>query len=367
MLPVVDASATSARIHSVAVTVSDLRELCESAALSVGFSANDAKDLTSALVGGSLRSLPGQGQGVQSLPKYLARVRSGVIDPQARVVAIGGLGATRLLNANRAHGAIAATRAMRDALELADTHGIGAVGVRNSTHLGAAGYFAELATERGCIGLVFTNAGAEIAPWGATTAVVGTNPWAVAVPSRQGWPVVLDMANSTSGKGMVRWNQLVGRPIPDDWALTVNGQRTSDPVEALAGTLFPLGGAKGYAMAVMVDLLTGALTGSALGTDCFGDEHQDVGHLVLALRIEAFSPIDEFLDRVELLIAQIRSSPPAHTHRRVLLPGELEHERRIDRTADGVPIPIDRFDALLEMASALELDQALIARLESLR
>jgi LDH2 family malate/lactate/ureidoglycolate dehydrogenase len=362
-----DAQATSSRTQAVAVVLSDLWELCESAALSVGFSADDAKDLTSALVGGSLRSLPGQGQGVQSLPKYVGRTRSGVIDPRAEIIAVGGFGAMRLLDANRAHGAIAATHAMRLALDLADTHGIGAIGVRNSTHLGAAGYFAELATERGCIGIVFTNAGPEIAPWGATTAVVGTNPWAVAVPSRQGWPVVLDMANSTSGKGMVRWNQLVGRPIPDDWALTADGRRTTDHVAALAGTLFPLGGAKGYAMAVMVDLLTGALTGSALGMDCFGDQHQDVGHLVLALRIQAFSPIDEFLDRVELLIAQIRSSPPADAGQQVLLPGELEHERRTERTAAGVPIPIDRFDALLEMASSLELDPALIERLEAQR
>jgi LDH2 family malate/lactate/ureidoglycolate dehydrogenase len=362
-----NAQATSSRTHAVAVPFDDLWELCESAALAGGFSKADARDLTSALVGGSLRSLPGQGQGVQSLPKYLDRVRSGVIDAQAEITTVDGRGATRVLDAGRAHGAIAATHAMRLALELADAHGIGAVGVRNSTHLGAAGYFAELATAHQCIGLVFTNAGPEIAPWGATEAVVGTNPWAVAAPSRQGWPVVLDMANSTSGKGMVRWNQLTGQPVPDDWALTADGQRTTDPVAALAGTLFPLGGAKGYAMAVMVDLLTGALTGSAIGTDCFGDEHQNVGHLVLALRIEAFRPLDEFLDSVELLIAQIRSSPPADPHQRVLLPGELEHERRTERTVDGVPIPVDRFDGLLEMASALELDRRLIERLEALR
>ena len=219
---------------------------------------------------------------------------------------VRGSGPMRLLDAGRAHGGVAATRAMGVALELSETYGIGAVGVRNSTHLGAAGYFAELATEQGCIGVVFTNAGPEIAPWGATEAVVGTNPWAVAVPTRQGWPVVLDMANSTSGKGMVRWNQLTGDAIPDDWALTTDGQRTTDPVAALAGTLFPLGGPKGYAMAVIVDLLTGALTGSAIGKDCFDEEHQDVGHLVLALRIEAFRPLAEFLDSVELLIDQIR-------------------------------------------------------------
>jgi LDH2 family malate/lactate/ureidoglycolate dehydrogenase len=360
------ANAELSRTYAVVVPSDDLWALCESAALATGFSPDDARDLTAALMGGSLRSRPGQGQGVQSLPKYLTRVRNGVIDAQAEIVEVRGSGPMRLLDAGRAHGGVAATRAMGVALELSKTYGIGAVGVRNSTHLGAAGYFAELATEQGCIGVVFTNAGPEIAPWGATEAVVGTNPWAVAVPTRQGWPVVLDMANSTSGKGMVRWNQLTGDAIPDDWALTTDGQRTTDPVAALAGTLFPLGGPKGYAMAVIVDLLTGALTGSAIGKDCFGDAHQDVGHLVLALRIEAFRPLAEFLDSVELLIDQIRRSPRTDPDQRVLVPGELEHERRAARAVNGVPIPRDRFDGLLEMASALELDRGLMQRLEAL-
>ncbi|MHB1571240.1 MAG: Ldh family oxidoreductase [Solirubrobacteraceae bacterium] len=353
--------------HTVEIPVDVLSELCQTASVAAGFSEGDARDLTAALVGASLRSLPGQGQGVQSLPKYLARVRSGVIDPRAEIVQVGSTTACRLLDARRAHGAIAATRAMELALEVATLHGVGVVGVCDSTHLGAAGYFAELATAHHCIGIVFTNAGPEIAPWGATEPVVGTNPWAIAVPSRQGWPIVLDMANSTSGKGMVRWHQLAGLAIPDDWALTADGQRTTDPVAALGGTLFPLGGAKGYAMAVMVDLLTGALTGSAVGADCFDEAHQDVGHLIIALRIEAFSPLDAFLDRVELLVSQIRSSPPVDPRSPVLLPGELEHQRRTERSEHGVPIPVDRFDELLEAAAELNLDRSLISRLEGLR
>lgn len=360
-------SAAAQRSQVVLVPLDRLWQFCETAAKTAGFSEPDAHDLTAALVGASLRSLPGQGQGVQSLPKYIGRVRDGLINADVQITEIGGRGATRVLDARRAHGGVAATRAMRLAIDLADDYGIGAVGVRDSTHLGAAGYFAELATEHGCIGLVFTNAGPEIAPWGATEAVVGTNPWAVAAPSRQGWPVVLDMANSTAGMGMVRWNQLVGSPIPEDWALTVDGKRTTDPVAALAGTLFPLGGPKGYAMAVMVDILTGALTGSAVGTDCFAADHQDVGHLVMAISIDAFGTLDQFLDRVELLIDQIRSSPPAGPDDRILLPGELEHERRTERTANGVPIPLDRFDGLLELAAELELDPQLVQSMETLR
>jgi len=367
--------ATSAASPLVIAATADLRQLCLAAATAVGFAHADAEDLTEALVGASLRSVPGQGQGVQSLAKYIDRVRSGVIDARAEIEEVAGAGAVRLLDAHRAHGAVAATRAMRRAVALAGEFGIGAVGVRDSTHLGAAGFYAELAAEHDCIGLVFTNAGPEIAPWGGTQAVVGTNPWAVATPTRQGWPVVLDMANSTSGKGMVRWHQILGQDIPDDWCLTADGERTTDPVAAMAGTLYPLGGAKGFAMALVVDLLTGALTGSAVGIDCFGPEHQDVGHLLIALRIESFVPLTLFLNRVEQLITQVRASPlaadatdhPAAPSGRIVIPGELEAERRAERERDGIPIPEDRYELLLELAHELDLDLGLIARLEGSR
>ena len=232
----------------------DLRALCESAALATGFSPDDARDLTAALMEGSLRSRPGQGQGVQSLPKYLTRVRDGVIDAQAEIVEVRGSGPMRLLDAGRAHGGVAATRAMDAALELSETYGIGAVGVRNSTHLGAAGYFAELATEQGCIGVVFTNAGPEIAPWGAA-------PKQSSAPTRGRWRCRRAKGGLWCSIWRTRprareWSAGTSSPgdaIPDDWALTTDGQRTTDPVAALAGTLFPLGGPKGYAMAVIVD------------------------------------------------------------------------------------------------------------------
>ncbi len=359
-------NAASPTASTVVAPVDLLRRLCLEAAVVVGFRPDDAALLTDALVEGSLRTVPGQGQGVQSLAKYIERARLGVIDARAEIEQVSAFGAIRLLDAHRAHGGIAATRAMRQAIELAGAYGVGVVGVRDSTHIGAAGYYAELAAKQSCIGLVFTNAGPEIAPWGGTAAVVGTNPWAVAAPTQQGWPVVLDMANSTSGKGMVRWHQLTGQPVPDDWALTVDGRRTTDPVAALAGTLFPLGGPKGYAMAVMVDLMTGALTGSAVGLDCFGEEHQDVGHLLVAIRIDAFTPLDAFLDRTERLIAQIRSVPLTDPAVEVRLPGELEAERRAQRLKDGIPIPRDRFELLLELVAELELEHDLVTTLNEL-
>jgi LDH2 family malate/lactate/ureidoglycolate dehydrogenase len=313
----------------------------------------DGTIMADVLLSGSLRSLPGQGQGVQQLPTYYQRIKSGIVNVAATFEVVSRSGSTALADAHDGLGSVMGTRAMRLALDIATDHGIGAVGVQHSTHFGIAAYYAMLAPPQNCIGLAFSNAGPEIAPWGGTRATVGTNPWAVAVPAGQGWPVVLDMANSTSGKGMIGWYLREGRAIPSDWALTAEGRRTEDPDAGMAGTLFPLGGPKGYAMAVIVDALTGVLTGSAFGLSCFADAKQDVGHLMLALDISRFMPVDAFKARMDALAHEIRSSPLAPGAEAICLPGELEYGREQERRANGVPIENGRLEGLRALAAQL--------------
>lgn len=344
-------------VPTVAVSLSALERFCRAAADKMGFRPEDARVLTDVLVAGSLRSLPGQGQGVQRLQSYHERVKHGVIDPRAVVEEVRRGPAVALLDAHRAAGSVAGTQAMRLASELAREQGIGAVGVRDSTHFGVAAYYAELALEHDLVGLSFTNAGPEVAPWGAAEAVVGTNPWAVAVPTHKPWPVVLDMANSTSGKGMIRWYLNAGQPIPGDWGFTANGERTTDPAEAMDGPLFPVGGPKGYAMAIVVDALTGILTDSAFGLKCFGLEHQNVGHLMIAIDIARFTPVGDFKRRMDTLIDEIRSARLAPWADAVKLPGEIEYERARERRRDGVPIEHERIEELRQVADELGVDE----------
>jgi LDH2 family malate/lactate/ureidoglycolate dehydrogenase len=245
---------------------------------------------------------------------------------------------------------------MAVAMDLARSSGVGAVGVRDSTHLGVVSHYAMQASEEGFIGLVFTNAGPEIAPWGGVGAVVGTNPWGIAVPTPEPWPLVLDMANSTSGKGMVRWHLKGGRNIPEDWVLTADGRRTSDARLGLGGTLFPLGGPKGYAMAVMVDALTGVMTGAGFGLGCFGADHQDVGHLVVALDIDRFVGLSSYVERVGALIDEVRGSELIEGVERVWLPGELEWHRTQERLTRGIPFDLEAVQSLQDLARDLRLD-----------
>jgi LDH2 family malate/lactate/ureidoglycolate dehydrogenase len=325
----------------------------------MGVRPEDGEIIADVLLSGALRSVPGQGQGVQSLPKYWGRLKSGLVDRDARFEVVRREGATALTDAHDGLGHVMGTHAMNLAIEIAAEVGVGTVGVRHSTHFGIAAYYPMLALKRDFIGLAFSNASAEIAPWGGTRATVGTNPWAAAIPTGTEPPVVLDMANSTSGKGMIGWYLREGLRIPDDWALTADGERTTDAAAGMEGTLFPVGGPKGYGMSVIVDAITGVLTGSAFGLTAFGDERQDVGHLMIAIDVSRFIPIASFKMRMDAFIGEIRSSPLALGVESIYLPGELEYRREEERRRDGVPIANDRLEELHQLARELGVPTAL--------
>ncbi len=333
-----------------------LERFCLEALGRMGLNAEEIAIWSDVLLQGALRSLPGQGQGAQRLADYYGRIKRGEMLPGVALEVVSSGPAVTLTDAHNGIGAVMAARAMTLALDLAGTQGIGAVGVRHSTHFGIAAYYAMQALPRDFIGIAFSNAGPEIAPWGGTQAIVGTNPWAVAVPAGQEWPVVLDMANSTSGKGMIGWYLREGRRIPWDWALAPDGQSTDDPEVGMLGTLFPLGGAKGYAMAVVVDALTGVLTGSGFGLGAFTNPMAlDVGHLFLAIDPSRFMPVTEFKSRMDAFIRQIRTSPLKAGVETMYLPGEPEYLRERERRAHGVPIEQGRFAELRELAKELAL------------
>jgi LDH2 family malate/lactate/ureidoglycolate dehydrogenase len=333
-----------------------LERFCLEALGRMGLNAEEIAIWSDVLLQGALRSHPGQGQGAQRLADYYGRIKRGEMLPGLALEVVSSGPAVTLTDAHNGIGAVMSARAMSLALDLAATQGIGAVGVRHSTHFGIAAYYAMQALPRGLIGIAFSNAGPELAPWGGTQAIVGTNPWAVAVPAGQEWPVVLDMANSTSGKGMIGWYLREGRRIPWDWALSPDGDLTDDPEVGMLGTLFPLGGVKGYAMAVVVDALTGVLTGSGFGTSVFTNPQAlDVGHLFIAIDPARFMPLEEFKDRMDAFIRRIRTSPLKAGVETILLPGEPEYLRARERRVHGVPIEQGRFAELRDMAKELNL------------
>ncbi len=182
--------------------------------------------------------------------------------------------------------------------------------------------------------------------------MLGTNPWGLAVPREGHDPIVLDMALTQSGKGMMRWLAREKRPMPDDWALTPDGQRTTDPEEAAEGPLLPIGSYKGYGLSLFTDILTGVLTGSLFGADVFQDETNfDVAHSMIAIDIEAFMPSATFQARLAVLVDQVMAARPIDPARPIQLPGAAEQNRARDRRVHGIPLHHDLYEELQVIAA----------------
>jgi (2R)-3-sulfolactate dehydrogenase (NADP+) len=243
------------------------------------------------------------GHGLSRLPGYVGRLRaggtvSGPWRPMRRT------GPVESYDGHAGLGHVHLEQAVERAAALAAEHGVGVVGVAGSNHAGALGTRARALAERGLVALIFTNAPAVLAPPGGSRAVLGTNPIALAAPMPDGPPLVCDLATAQVSRGQVMRAAQEGLPIPRGWALDGAGTPTEDAAAALAGTLMPLGGAKGFALALLVEVLTGALLGPAVGPeigDFFGDgldRPQDVSHLVIALDPAALGEPAAFLERM---------------------------------------------------------------------
>jgi LDH2 family malate/lactate/ureidoglycolate dehydrogenase len=222
-------------------------------------------------------------------------------------------------------------------------HGIAAVAVRRSNHFGTAMYYSLRGAAQGCVAMVSTNASPAMAPWGGREKRVGTNPWSLAAPAGDGDPLVLDIANTAVARGKVYLARERGEAIPAGWALTADGEPTTDAAQAIAGLIAPMAGHKGYAIAVMMDLLSGVLTGSAFGAAVAGpyqsEQRSGCGHLFIALDVAAFMPPAEFGERVQRLVAELKSTPLAAGASEVLVPGEMEARNARRHAIEGVVLP----------------------------
>jgi LDH2 family malate/lactate/ureidoglycolate dehydrogenase len=272
-------------------------------------------------------------------------------------------GAAVLMDAQHGFGQVAAAHAMAEALRRAEAHGTCFVGVRNSGHFGIAAYFAMMALPRKMIGLVSANAAPSMAPWGGRAAQLGTNPICVAIPTGGDVDIVLDMASSVVARGKIRLAVSTGKSIPLGWALDSDGRPTEDPQSAMNGTLLPIGGPKGYGLALVVDIMAGVLTGSSFGahvpsTDQLS-EPPSSGFTVQALDVAALTDPAEFERDLQRLIAEIREAPRAQGVDRIYLPGEIEWLTKQERLEHGIPVPHGLRDQLLKLGDDLGVRLAL--------
>lgn len=341
------------------VPAAPLRELTRQILRRTGLRPDDADIIADALIASELRNLQGQGQGVRRVKAYVDRVEQALIDPQASFEIIKESPALALVDAHNGPGTVVAVKAMRLAVQKAKVCGVGTVLVRHSTHFGSASYSASQALEHGCIGVCLTNAGPEMAPWGGIDGVLGTNPWAVAIPTgdtADAMPIVLDMAITMAGKGMMGWLMRDGKPMPRSWAITKDGRETDSPAEAMDGTLLPMGEYKGYGLSLVTDVLTGVLGGSGYGTLPYSNPAaQDVGHQFIAYDLDWFGPRAAFYERMADFIRMVRASRPRPGVSEILLPGELEWRRTQQKLREGVPLDPNIYAELEQIATAMQI------------
>ncbi|MGL4445111.1 MAG: Ldh family oxidoreductase [Alsobacter sp.] len=336
------------------VDVTALEAFATAAFGAMGLDDEQSRMTAHALVYSELRFHPGQGQGVRRLRAYRDRIGEGAIDPAARFEIVKESPALALVDAHNGLGSVTGIRAMRLAVEKAKACGIGTVIVRGSTHYGSSAVHAHQAVDAGCVGIAMTNAGPEMAAWGGATAMVGTNPWSIGAPGGRGFPVILDIALTTAGKGMMRWHEREGRPMPLDWALTPDGRETDDPAAAMQGALLGIGQYKGYGLSLMTDVMTGVLSGGAFGRAPYSDpKRQDVAHTFTAIDVAWFMAPGDFSERMGRLIDDIRTSRLRPGFAEVLVPGELEHRRESEKRANGVPLDRIVHDDLVALARDL--------------
>ena len=298
-----------------------------------------------------------QSHGVMRLFWYAKRIRSGATRANATPLIDGGLGAIAAMDGQGGVGQVVAHAAMKHAITWSRDHGIGAVTVRNSGHFGTAMYFTKMAADAGCVGFVSTNASPAMAPWGGTEKRVGTNPWSWAAPAGRHPAMMLDIANTAVARGKLYLARQRGETIPDTWAIDEDGHATTDPAAGIVGTILPMAGHKGYAISTVMDVLSGVLSGSRFGASIVGpyepEGESGVGHLVMALDIEAVRGLDAFQADMEKLIAELKGAPRRPDVPEIFYPGEIEALNEARNRQDGILLPQDTALDLRDRAAEL--------------
>ena len=310
-----------------------------------------AATVATALVAASRRGV--DSHGVARVPIYAQRLRAGLVNGDPHPGVVQRYGATALVDADHGPGQVAGVYATDLSVELARQHGVGVVAVRHSTHYGSAGFYAVRAAAAGMIGVSTTNSEPFVIPYGGTGHALGTNPIALAAPTADGIFDV-DMATSQVAVNRIINAREEGRGIPEGWGVDEQGRTTTDPAEVFAAV--PLGGYKGYGLAVLVEILSGVLPGAGVrhGVGRMYEEldrKQDVGSFHLALDPDRFAGRDRFAEVLTGMLGDLKAIPPAEGFDEVLVPGEPEARAQEQRDRDGVPLPAVLVDALVTLSN----------------
>jgi LDH2 family malate/lactate/ureidoglycolate dehydrogenase len=326
----------------------------------VGIPADDAASVAGLMTEADLSGA--DGHGIFRLPQYVKRIRSGGINLRPSIRILRERAAAALVDGDNAMGHLVMRHAAQVAIDKARSQGVAWVGACNSNHAGPASLYAKMPLAHDMIGLYIAVGNANhLPPWGGVDMLLSTNPIAVAMPADTQPPIVLDMATTVAAYGKVKTAAQRGETMPEGWMIDREGNPLTDPARAAEGFLLPIGGPKGYGLALVFGLLAGTLNGAAFGKDVVDFNADSVtptntGQLIVAISIEAFGDVAAFKRGVDRAIDTMHGSATLPGVDRVRVPGERSHAIRLERETAGIPVHAGLYAALEALGRELGVD-----------
>lgn len=336
----------------------------------IGVPIEDARICSEVLIASDLKGI--ESHGIGRLKMYYDRIKLGIQEPQTKIDVIRDRAAVAVWDGNHGMGHVVGTKAMQTAIQKASQFGLGAVAVRNSTHYGICGYYAEMATKQGMLGLTFTNARPSICPTHGSSPLLGTNPICFGAPTDLDYPFLYDAATSISQRGKIEQLDREEKATPEGWAIDKDGNYCTDTKQLLkdlvsqTAAMLPIGGMdelsgshKGYGLATMVEILCAALQDGSYTNDLLGQDANGkpapykLGHFFMAINIDFFIELDRFKAIAGQICRDLQNSAKLPGQDRIWVAGEKEYDKELDIRTNGVPIVPNLLKNIREMQQEL--------------
>jgi len=321
----------------------------------MGETEENARVASGILVNADMRGI--STHGVNLLRMVHNRVKAGMLELPTRTTIVEDRNGTTVMDGNNGLGQVSAFNCLELTMEKAKKYGLSMVLLRKTNNIGALGYYTSVAARRGLIQVLMTNGNPSMAPYGAAEPFFGTNPISIGIPVKGDRPVFLDMSSSVVARGKIRLASLKGEKIPEGWALDENGEPTTDPKKALKGCMLPLGGPKGSGLAMMVDILSGVLSGSnyskAIKSFHTLEGPTGVGACFIGIDPDRFMPAAHFYTLVERYVEEMKGLRRQRGVTEILAPGELELNREESSSREGIDVPDEVIRELDSMCKEL--------------
>lgn len=336
-----------------------LTEFSNSCLVKIGVPQHEAKIITETMIEADARGI--HSHGLMRLPIYIERMEKGLVKKASNVLVVNDPKSIAVMDGNGSAGQVVATQAMELAITKAKEYGVGIVSARNSNHFGIAAHYALMASQQDMVGIVMSNTAPLMPPTGGAEKVLGNNPLAIAAPTLREFPLLLDMALSNVALGKILYAQTKGTDIPAGWGADRNGNPTTDPSAVLnGGFILPVGGPKGFGLALMVELLTGVLSGGAFSKMIPSmydlTQTQSIAHFMLAINISSFMEVERFKELSTVLSSYVKDAVKANGVEELYLPGEIELSTEEKRMQTGIPVSDNVVAELNKLADALQVE-----------